>query len=92
MHLQWRSVDAALTLVSAHIVAKLVILWPPAPWPPAPARLGVPFNIFLSSLPRIQLLLLLRLLLPRLLLLRLLVVVVTRPGTLQSGTHQSVIP
>ena len=89
VHLQWRSVVAALTLVSAPTVASLVTLWPPARWPHAPAKLGVPISTSPSFPPRIRLLLLLQLLLPLLLLLLLLqLLLATRPVTPQSGTLQ----
>ena len=92
VHLPWRSFVVVLTLVSAPIVASLVTRWPPARWPLALARLGVPTNTSPSFPARIRLLQLLQLLLPPLLLLQLLLH--TRPvtrhsGTLQSGTLQS---
>ena len=86
-----RSVVAALTLVYVPTVASLVTRWPPARWPLALARLGVPTSTSPSFPPRLLLLLLLQLLLPLLLLLLLLLQLLldTRPVTLLSGTLRS---
>ena len=88
VHLPWRSVVVAPTLVSAPTVASLATRWPPARWPLAPVRLGVPTNTSPSSPPRIRLPLPLQLLLPPLLLLQLpppllllQLLLRTRPGT-----------